>query len=142
MISSEVLRQRLSRQVARAIGAEDIRPRQYIAISEVVHRSVDWCSMFESGPVREVRFAAWPEQVEPLRVVVVCLPLMVVRTAQGEHRTLDVRQLRLLELPASFGRRAMQALAQRPAEPSEPPEPPDEGEDGESPKPVPSPTTR
>jgi hypothetical protein len=99
--------------IARLLAPEDIRPGTYVSVMYVVdeHMPDSWErgeSWRASGPLRYVRLP-W-EGATPVRVVEVCLPFVLVKTARGKHRTLDVRRYRLGRVSDHFGRRVFEQI--------------------------------
>jgi hypothetical protein len=97
------------RMLARALAPEDIRPGYYVAVLYVIGEYVPWLALDEAGwrrvePVR-VRLLPWFGK-HPMKVIDVCLPYVLVREANGDCRTLDVRRYRLARVTRRFARTA------------------------------------
>jgi hypothetical protein len=111
-VSITMAEKTLTTRLARAIAAEDIRPGIYVAELNVIEEHVPFACDIESmkrldGPVR----LRWlPMDVDPVKVVAVCLPYVFVRGADGDHRTVDVRRVELARLPKAYGRAVWRAL--------------------------------
>ncbi len=99
--------------MARALAPEDIQPGDYVT---VLHHVVEHMAAFwelRPGQAPEVyRLVHLPSGcgVGAARVLEVCLPFVLVRTARGKHRMVDVRQCRLARISAQFGERLFAAL--------------------------------
>lgn len=95
------------RSTARSLAPEDVRPGQYVIITQVVYEFLPYAYLFEinrSQPIELLRIAYTSPDCKPMRVVDVCLPVVVVKMPTGEHNTLDTRQVRLARVPLRFGR--------------------------------------
>lgn len=91
---------------ARRLPPEDIRPGQYVAIMHVVSEREAW--PWETDGLAEgehiVRRLRVPGKTgPPMQVAEVCLPFVLVRTARGPCRMLDVRRIRLALVSPQFG---------------------------------------
>ena len=91
--------------LARILAPEDVRPRMYVSIMHVVYEHVSWCREPEpwrkGEPARSLLLPDDPS--EPLKVVELCLPFILVEDAEGDYETLDVRRQRLAELSRRYG---------------------------------------
>ncbi len=91
--------------LARMLAPEDVRPRTYVSIMHVVYEHVSW--YYEPEPWRKsepARSLLLPDDPsEPLKVVEVCLPFMLVEKPDGQYETLDVRRSRLAALSERYG---------------------------------------
>jgi hypothetical protein len=101
--------------VARSLASEDLRCGDFVAI---LHEIVEWPSFFWScdshvlppdEPVRMV--ARSSEGGTPLKVKAICLPFVFVKKPCGQHRTLDVRQHRLVRLTAEYAQPVWKTLS-------------------------------
>lgn len=96
-------------RIARPIAPEDLRQGMYLAVLSITHELLpllcDSAWLFERA--EPCRIAFWPdeEEAEPVKVVALCLPFVLVKDAQRRVRTLDVRRHRLAALSEEFGRR-------------------------------------
>lgn len=98
---------------SRPLAPEDIRPDDYVAVLSCVAEylplfcieDVQWMKV---EPVR----VAWmpPHGLQPMRVIDVCLPFILVRTIDGSHATLDVRRWRLARVSRRFGKKVFKRL--------------------------------
>jgi hypothetical protein len=99
--------------ISRTLAPEDIQPGTYVSVMYVVDEHVpDSCDRGESWRASSpLRYARLPwEGATPVRVVEVCLPFVLVKTARGKHRTLDVRRYRLARVSDHFGRRVFEQI--------------------------------
>jgi len=109
--------------VAKFLAAEDVRCGDVVGIlREVIeYPSFFWCL---DSPAQE---AHEPVRVHaratdggiPLKVKAICLPFLLVKSPNGQHRTLDVRQCELVRLNAKYAELAWKTLGKQ-----EPPPPP------------------
>lgn len=99
--------------ISRPLAPEDIREDDYVAVIGEILQIVRWdCAPAIPGtPPETAHVLCFPyEDAEPLRVVSVCLPFVLVRDARDKHRTLDTRQLRLARVSERFGKKAFKRL--------------------------------
>jgi hypothetical protein len=103
--------------VSRSLAAEDLRCGDFVAI---LHEISEWPSFFWScdpqllppdEPVRLVGRAS--DGGTPLRVKAICLPFVFVKQPCGQHRTLDVRQHRLVRLSADYALAVWKVMSKR-----------------------------
>jgi hypothetical protein len=116
--TSETLPQRDRTSLAKGLAPEEIRRGDFVAPLYVVHEwpSWFWCCGDDSLYPREelVRTRSMPgEEAAPLKVIEICLPFVLVETAQREGKTLDVRQMGLARLDRRFARKARRAFRRR-----------------------------
>jgi len=110
-------RSRTTRPPARS-PPEDIRPGDAVGILQI-HAEVFWPFDDEyllraRGPL--LRFTCLPcGPLQPLEVVSVCLPFVLVRQPDGRHLTLDIRRCRLARLSEEFARKATKRLRPAPS---------------------------
>ena len=100
------------RTTAKSLAPEDIRTGMYIALLHDVEEFLPSVYFHEVPGGREVellRVASLPGDVQPMKVVEVCVPYVLVRGISGDHRTLDVRRCRLARVTARFGQAAFRA---------------------------------
>jgi hypothetical protein len=97
-------------EAARGLPPEDIRSGQYVTVLYTVSELFPWWCVDEAiGRQPDVvRFRKLPgeDETAPMRVIDVCLPFVLVKRLDGQHRTLDVRQVTLARVADRFGRRA------------------------------------
>ena len=92
--------------LARPLAPEDVRPGDYVAILHVICElpsflwGADSCMVPMDEPVR-IPFVPQGGGVA-LRVTSVCLPFVLVKSARGTRRTLDLRQCRVARLDRRF----------------------------------------
>ncbi len=99
--------------ISRPLAPEDIREDDYVAVIGEIFQIVRWdCAPAIPGtPPETAQVLCFPfDDAEPLRVVSVCLPFVLVQDAKGGHRTLDARQLRLVRVSERFGKKAFKRL--------------------------------
>lgn len=105
-----------TRMLAELLAPEDIRPDHYVAVLYVVGEFVPWGALEESQwrAVEPIRVLLTPRYTaHPVQVVEVCLPYVLVRDAEGDCATLDVRRVRLARVSTRFGRRAFELVRER-----------------------------
>lgn len=99
--------------ISRPIAPEEVRVGMYIAVLHVVAERVPgcWCDVSAFEKLEARRFVRLPlEPSEPLEVMEVCLPFVLVKEPRGCMRTLDVRRCRFAELSRRYGRRVFGML--------------------------------
>lgn len=99
--------------MTKTLSPEDIRPGDYIVpmqiISERTPAPWDPPESWEARPV--LRVMTLPHKPPtPAQVVDVCLPVVLIRSARGRHRTIDVRRYRLGRVSTEFGARVFAQL--------------------------------
>ncbi|TVQ58344.1 MAG: hypothetical protein EA377_00190 [Phycisphaerales bacterium] len=103
--------------VARSLAPEDIHSEMYIAVTHVIAQHMPmFCaeqSDLERGEPYRVVWLPRPEHRQPLRVLDVCLPFVLVESARRRTRTLDVRTCRLARLEDRFGRMYFKRIRRR-----------------------------
>lgn len=87
----------------RSLPPEDIEPGQYVCMLHELDEGLFSCS--ERPPRLELAY-----DVQPVRVVEVCLPLVLVVQADKTHRTIDVRKYRLGQVPQAFGQQVFACI--------------------------------
>jgi len=102
-----------TRMLARALAPEDIRPGYYVAVLYVIGEYVPWLALDEAGwrraePVRVQLLPRFGDH--PMKVIDVCLPYVLVKEADGDYRTLDVRRHRLARVTRRFARTAFERV--------------------------------
>jgi hypothetical protein len=105
-------------RVARVVAAEDLRCGDFVGIltSIVELPSFFWGADCQVAPPHEpVRLRCRPaEGGVPLKIKAICLPFVLVRTPDGRHQTLDIRQCELVRLDAKYAQAASKALCKTP----------------------------
>ncbi len=100
--------------LAKILGAEDIHVGDVVAILDMVYEypSFLWCDDPHVLPPQEPVCVRWRSQhtKNPLKVKAVCLPYILVKTPKGRHKTLDVRQCRLVRLDEFYAKQAWKRL--------------------------------
>jgi hypothetical protein len=104
------------RMLARALAPEDLRPGYYVAVLYIVAEYVSCAALDEAGwrrvePVR-VQWVPWFTG-HPMKVIDVCLPYVLVKDADGDYHTLDVRRQRLARVTRRFAQAAFQRVRAR-----------------------------
>ncbi|MFH1746191.1 MAG: hypothetical protein ABIG44_04020 [Planctomycetota bacterium] len=102
--------------LSRALAPEEIRPGYYVAVLYVIGEYFSCAALEDAGwrnvePVR-VRMLPWYAE-HPMKVIEVCLPFVLVKEADGDYRTLDVRKHRLARVTRRFGRKASERVRAR-----------------------------
>lgn len=94
--------------VAQFVAPEDIRIDQWVAVLSVTCEFLPtWAidSPSDIDGLRAVRYTYAPEQAgEPLRVVDVCVPFVLVEDAQGKPQVLDLRMCTLVAVSNRFAK--------------------------------------
>lgn len=94
--------------LARPLAPEEVRVGDFVAVLNVTYElpSFWWCAESYRIPHEQpVRLQYLPEDGgTPLKVRAVCLPFVLVKTHDGQHRTLDVRKYRLARLDRGFAK--------------------------------------
>ena len=105
--------------LAKALAPEEIRRGDFVAPLYVISEWPTWFWDDDGLQSREepVRIRTTPAgDAEAMKVLRVCLPFVLVRTACGEERTRDVRKCRLARLDRHFAedsRRASRKASKR-----------------------------
>ncbi|HKQ47036.1 MAG TPA: hypothetical protein VJZ71_03075 [Phycisphaerae bacterium] len=92
--------------ISQVLAPEDIRAGDYVSILHVLGEFLPLFFEQPWQPVEPIRVMLYPCSVQPMKVVEVCLPFVLVRKVNGKHETLDVRQHRLARVSKEFGRKA------------------------------------
>ena len=104
-------------QVSRVLAAEDLRRGDFVSIlHEIVEFPSFWwgCDPQLHPPNEPVRMQCHSsESGTPLKVKAICLPFVFVKKPCGEHRTLDVRQHRLVRLSGGYARPVWKAVSKQ-----------------------------
>lgn len=98
--------------VARRLAPEEIRPGGYVALLFVTVELEPMFYELEAFAGRSIdapRVRRMPSNCEPLEVLEVCLPFVLVKQANGQPRTLDVRRCVLAGVSTRFGHAAFES---------------------------------
>ena len=104
-----------SRALAKALAPEDIRPGHYLMKLHCVGECfalLRGITEQDEYRVQKLRYQFLPPEIEPLRVVSVCLPYVLVKNRDGKHALLDTRNVQFARLRKRFARRSMAGLKQ------------------------------
>ena len=103
-------------QTIRSVAPEDLRRGDFVA---VVHTTEEFLLVAGGSwrpTIQTARATRIPDDAgQPLKVVQVCVPFVLVKLPDGQHRTLDLRRHRLARLDSSYGRKAFKRLGPKPA---------------------------
>jgi hypothetical protein len=98
--------------LASSIAPEDIRRGHYVAVLHVIDQYFPCC--FDRAGTGPVNIRWRPRfQVQPLKVIDVCLPFVTAERADGSVITLDVRRHELARLDDAYARRVVKRLRAR-----------------------------
>ena len=91
--------------MARNLAPEDITHGIYVSVMHVVYQHVSWfCDPEPWKKGEPAQSLLLPDNGgRPLMFVEVGLPFVLVETATGKHKTLDVRQYRLAKVSNRYG---------------------------------------
>lgn len=91
--------------LSRALAPEEIEPGSYVSILKVVIEHLPCCENLDWRELELKRLAWLPwGNWEPMYVVEVCLPYVLVKCSDGTHTTIDTRRFRLARVTRRFGR--------------------------------------
>jgi hypothetical protein len=98
--------------MARAVAAEDLRAGDYIYVLGELLEMVPLLIDAERWQNPEsVKLMVLPHSgLEPMKIVEVCLPVLLVKDKSGKCETLDARLFRFARLPDRFGRKVFKRL--------------------------------
>ncbi len=98
-------------EIARAVAPEDIRPGEYVSVLHVVCECMPppWERADWNGRLSRVLLLP-SGNPSPVQVVDVCIPYVLVKTARGKRRMIDVRKYRLARVSEEFGRRVFEEI--------------------------------
>ena len=91
--------------LAASLAPEDVQCGDNVAVLNEMSEfaSFLWDETFSSSPEDVVRVWWRPQDAGmPLRVEAVCLPFVFVKAANGDARTLDIRQVQLVRLSPDY----------------------------------------
>jgi hypothetical protein len=102
--------------ISRPLAPEDIRPGDYVSLLHVTTEFVPFfCAEdLQFRRIEPVRITCMPRSIEPMEVVEVCLPFVLVRRPDDRHETLDVRRHQLARLSERFGKKAFKRIKSQP----------------------------
>jgi len=98
--------------VSRPVAPGALRPGDYITAVLVLSEESAAPWERDVGHPAVSRALRLPDTVAPTCVLEVCLPFVLVQTAQGKARVLDVRRYRLARVSETFGQRVFARLAE------------------------------
>lgn len=95
--------------LAATVAGDDLEAGQYVAVLAEIREylSIFWDDRAGCGlsPQETVRIPFAPTLAgEPLRIEAICLPFVFVKSPSGEHRSLDIRNVRLARLNAEYAK--------------------------------------
>lgn len=97
-------------KTTRKVAPEDMRPGDYVTVA---HETAEFIFCLDEWrkQVEPTRVTFMPDCAgQPLRVVSVCLPYVLVRTPERKHETLDLRRHHLVRLSRAYGKQAFDRL--------------------------------
>lgn len=107
--------------LARPLAGEDLRCGDFVSILYEIleYPSFFWSCEPQLWPPDELVRIQWrpADAGTPFKVKALCLPFVFVKQPCGQHRTLDLRQHRLVRLHVDYARTVWKALRQRPTGP-------------------------
>ena len=110
----DTLTDQVSTPAVRRLGPEDLQRGQYVTVMQRTGQSLNYhlfCESPEHPSVTVERYAYLPKQAgQPLKVLALCIPFVLVKTARGKCHMLDLRRVDLALLSDDFGRAAFKAL--------------------------------
>lgn len=100
-------------RTARPAAPEDLRAGQYIAVTRVMLEDTPlFCDRALGRDMPVMRAWLMPGCAgDPMRIVSICLPFVLVETPERRCRTLDLRRWQIVRLPKGYGRTAFERLA-------------------------------
>jgi hypothetical protein len=120
-LSAEVESEGADATLARPLAPEEVRAGDFVAVLHVTYElpSFYWCAESYRIPHNEpVRLQYLPDDAgTPLKVRAVCLPFVLVKMHDGQHRTLDLRKHRLARLDRRFAKIAWKGAKKTVAKP-------------------------
>ena len=97
-------------ELAKTLAGEDVRCGDVVAILDVILEfpSFLWDDDPHVLPPQEPVYVRWrsAHTGKPLKVEAICLPYILVKTPKGRHKTLDLRQCRLVRLSDGYAKKA------------------------------------
>lgn len=97
------------------VGPEDLHPGDYVTVAHTTYEFfADFCALGENRDVTPTRITMIPDEAgQPMKVLAVCLPFVLVRYTNRVAGTLDLRRHRVAKLSDTYGRKAFKAGKQR-----------------------------
>jgi hypothetical protein len=99
--------------LAKSLAPEEVCVGDFVAPLYITTQwpSFYWgCNLWNVPPDELMRIRSIPSQEDtPYKVQSVCVPFVLVKTATGESKTLDLRTCQLARLDAAFARQAWKA---------------------------------
>ena len=100
-------------ETSRTIAPEDLAPGQFVAVSRVTYELIS-----DEEVERPFSHDLTPRRIrlipcdagEPLKVISVSVPFVMVRSAKGAHDTLDLRRIELMQLGTTYGRASYERM--------------------------------
>lgn len=106
--------------LAKPLAPEDLRVGDFVTVLHIFYDlpSFLWNNETASHPRDElVRLCYLPEPGGvPLKVKSLCLPFVLVKQADGEQQTLDMRKVRLARLDRNYSKKAWKLSKKKKAE--------------------------
>src|SRR5262245_13135691 len=103
--------------VSRSLAAEDLRCGDFVSIlHEIIEYPSFWwsCDPQLHPPSEPVRMQCLSRDCgTPLKVKAICLPFVFVKKPCGGHRTLDMRQHRLVRLNAEYAQAVWKSMSKQ-----------------------------
>lgn len=100
--------------LAKTLAPEDVRVGDFVApLTEAYdYPSFLWCTdnaLTDRQQTVRIEFLA-QESGEPLEVLAVCLPFVLVKNVKGKPQTLDVRRAKLARLDEEYAKKSLHAM--------------------------------
>jgi hypothetical protein len=104
--------------ITKTLAPEDIRVGAYVTVLQTISEFLPHMLCVDDGirqrSVEPVRVRWLPcEPTPPMKVKAVCLPHVFVRCPNREHRTLDVREQIIGEVPRDYAQTVVDAIRAR-----------------------------
>jgi hypothetical protein len=100
--------------VVARIAGEDLKPGDFVTVlTEMIELpSFLWCCDSAAAPMDElVRLRYLPREAgEPFKIMVVCLPFVYTKRANGKLTTLDIRKHQLVKLDNMSGKKVWKRM--------------------------------
>jgi hypothetical protein len=100
------------------VAGDDLAVGEYVAILSEVREylSIFWDDRSGCGlsPQETVRVPFTPTSAgEPLKIEAICLPFVFVKAPCGDHRSLDIRMVRLVRLDSAYAKYVLKKSKKR-----------------------------